>query len=54
MLANHVYMNGSATQADVDAALHLPADDQDGRGAALAAIRSGSVPGSFTITAPLA
>ncbi|UAK38815.1 M50 family metallopeptidase [Gordonia bronchialis] len=50
LLANRVYTNGSATQADVDAALQIPCDDEDGRGAALAAIRSGSAPGSFTIT----
>ncbi|GAC68870.1 hypothetical protein [Gordonia soli] len=53
MLANRVYMRGSATQADVDAALQLPRDDLDGRHHALAVIRSGSVPGSFTIVAPL-
>ena len=52
-LANHVYRHGSATQADVDTALKLPRDDQDGRHHTLAVIRSGSAPGSFTIAAPL-
>ncbi|GAA3715854.1 hypothetical protein [Gordonia hankookensis] len=48
LLANRLYTGGSATQADVDAALQIP--DDDGRAAALAAIRSGSAPESFTIT----
>ncbi|MBD0861324.1 hypothetical protein IA539_08870 [Gordonia sp. zg691] len=52
-LANHLQVNGSATQADVDRALRLPRDDEDGRSHALATIRSGSVPGSFTVVAPL-
>nr|WP_197505672.1 hypothetical protein [Gordonia sp. LAM0048] len=52
LLANNIYTRGSATQADVDAALLLPRDDEDGRAHALAAIRSGSVPGTFTVTPP--
>ncbi|WFP26904.1 hypothetical protein P9A14_10690 [Gordonia hongkongensis] len=51
-LANHLQMNGTATQTDVDAALQLPRDDEYGRAHALAAIRSGSVPGTFTVTPP--
>lgn len=49
-LAEHLMINGSATQADVDASLQIPDNDDDGRAAALAVIRSGSAPGSFTIT----
>ena len=52
-LANHLTINGAATQADVNRALHLPADDPDGRHHALAEIRSGSAPGSFNVVAPL-
>lgn len=52
-LADHIYRHGSATQADVDTALHLPRDDEDGRHHALAVIRSGSARGSFTVVAPL-
>ena len=51
-LAEHLMINGSATQADVDRALRLPRDDQDGRHHALAVIRSGSAPGSFMISPP--
>lgn len=52
LLASSIYTRGSATQADVDAVLQLPRDDEDGRAHALAAIRSGSAPGTFTVTPP--
>lgn len=50
-LADHLLINGSAAQADVDRALKLPRDDVDGRHHALAVIRSGSTPDPFTIAA---
>ncbi|NKR69759.1 hypothetical protein GS536_17220 [Rhodococcus hoagii] len=52
-LARHLFINGTATQADVDRALWLPEYEPEARAFALASIRSGRVPGSFKITPAL-
>ncbi|WP_191834417.1 hypothetical protein [Gordonia ajococcus] len=48
-LARHLFINGTATRADVDKALWLPGDEPEARQFALAGIRSGARPGSFTV-----
>lgn len=50
-LARHLFIHGSATQDDVDAALFLPNREYEpeAREFALASIRSGRVPGSFKV-----
>lgn len=48
-LAHLLYTDGEVSQSDVDKALFLPADDPDARAHALANIRSGATPGSFTV-----
>ncbi|OPX15573.1 hypothetical protein B1964_09255 [Gordonia sp. i37] len=52
-LARHLFINGTATQADVDRALWLPEHEPEARQFALASIRSGRAPGSFRITPAL-
>ncbi|MDL9947759.1 M50 family metallopeptidase [Gordonia sp. ABSL11-1] len=49
-LARVLFINGSATQADIDKALFLPEHEPEARAFALASIRSGSAPGSFKVT----
>ncbi|GAB3135285.1 hypothetical protein GCM10027289_28730 [Tsukamurella serpentis] len=53
-LARLLYRELSIGQADVDAALGLPdaERDPDAREHALAAIRAGAVPGTFSVTSP--
>ncbi|MDF3281681.1 hypothetical protein [Gordonia sp. N1V] len=48
-LARHLFINGTATQADVDRALWLQEDEPEARAFALASIRSGRTPGSFKV-----
>lgn len=49
-LARHLFVHGTAVQADVDRALFLPEHEPEARAFALASIRSGSAPGSFKVT----
>lgn len=48
-LARKIFIDGEATQTDIDRALFLPADEPEARSFALASILSGRAPGSFKV-----